>query len=91
MKIKKSIVSALIISSLFVSIPFSASAKNVKKEQFDYVALGDSLAAGQTPNRLLDKGYVDYLASRFEQSQYNVELDNYGVSGYRTTNIVNEL
>jgi lysophospholipase L1-like esterase len=32
-----------------------------------------------------------FFASRFEQSQYHVELDNYGVSGYRTTNIINEL
>lgn len=81
----------MIISSLFVSIPFSASAKNVKKEQFDYVALGDSLAAGRTPYGEHKDGYVNYLASRFEQSQYDVELDNYGVSGYRTTHILNEL
>jgi lysophospholipase L1-like esterase len=91
MKIRKSIVSAMIISSLFVSIPFSASAKNVKKEQFDYVALGDSLAAGRTPYGEHKEGYVNYLTSRFEQSQYDIELDNYGVSGYRTTHILDEL
>jgi lysophospholipase L1-like esterase len=91
MRIRKSLVSAMIISSLFVSIPFTASAKNINKEQFDYVALGDSLAAGQTPIKSLDKGYVDFLASRFEQSQYNVELDNYGVSGHKITDILNEL
>jgi lysophospholipase L1-like esterase len=91
MKIRKGLVSAMIIGSLIVSIPFSASAKNINKEHFDYVALGDSLAAGQTPMKSLDKGYVDYLTSRFEQSQYNVELDNFGMSGYKTTNILNEL
>lgn len=91
MKIRKRLVSALIISSLFVSIPFTASAKNIKKEQFDYVALGDSLAAGRTPYGVDQDGYVDILASRFEQSQYNVKLDNYGISGYRTTHIMNEL
>ncbi|MBY0147827.1 GDSL-type esterase/lipase family protein [Neobacillus niacini] len=91
MKIGKRLISALIISSLFVSIPFTASAKNIKKEQFDYVALGDSLAAGRTPYGVDQDGYVDLLASRFEQSQYNVELDNYGISGYRTTHIMNEL
>jgi lysophospholipase L1-like esterase len=91
MKIRKGLVSAMIICSLVVSIPFTASAKNIKKEQFDYVALGDSLAAGRTPYGVDQDGYVDYLASRFEQSQYQVELDNYGVSGYRTTHIVNEL
>jgi lysophospholipase L1-like esterase len=91
MKIRKRLVSALIISSLIVSIPFTASAKNIKKEQFDYVALGDSLAAGRTPYGVDQDGYVDLLASRFEQSQYNVELNNYGVSGYRTTHILSEL
>jgi lysophospholipase L1-like esterase len=91
MKIRKRLVSAMIISSLIVSIPFTASAKNIKKEQFDYVALGDSLAAGRTPYGEHKDGYVNYLASRFEQSQYNIELDNYGVSGYRTTHIQNEL
>jgi lysophospholipase L1-like esterase len=91
MRIRKRLVSALIISSLFVSIPFTASAKNIKKEQFDYVALGDSLAAGRTPYGVDQDGYVDLLASRFEQSQYNVELYNYGVSGYRTTNVMAQL
>jgi lysophospholipase L1-like esterase len=91
MKNRKRLVSALIISSLFVSIPFTASAKNIKKEHFDYVALGDSLAAGRTPFGVDQDGYVDFLASRFEQSQYHVELDNYGVSGYRTTHIISEL
>jgi lysophospholipase L1-like esterase len=91
MKIRKSLISAMIISSLFVSIPFTASAKNINKEHFDYVALGDSLAAGQTPFGVDEDGYVDFLASRFEQSQYNVKLDNYGVSGYRTTNVMAQL
>ncbi|WP_223701127.1 GDSL-type esterase/lipase family protein [Sutcliffiella deserti] len=91
MKIRKWLVSALIISSLFVSIPFTASAKNVEKEHFDYVALGDSLAAGRTPYGIDQDGYVDFLANRFEQSQYNVNLDNYGVSGYRTQHILDEL
>jgi lysophospholipase L1-like esterase len=91
MKIRKKFVSAMIISSLFVSIPFTASAKNINKEHFDYVALGDSLAAGRTPYGVDKDGYVDFLASRFEQSQYHVELDNYGVSGYRTTNVMAQL
>lgn len=91
MKIRKSFASALIVCSLFVSIPFTASANNIKKEQFDYVALGDSLAAGRTPYGGHENGYVNYLANRFEQSQYNVELDNFGVSGYRTTHILNEI
>ncbi|RHW43531.1 SGNH/GDSL hydrolase family protein [Neobacillus notoginsengisoli] len=91
MKFNKLISSSILISSLILSLPFAATAKNAVKEDFDYVALGDSLAAGQTPYKELKAGYPDYLASRFAQSQYNIELENYGFSGYRTTDILNEL
>ncbi|OCA85923.1 hypothetical protein A8F94_13825 [Bacillus sp. FJAT-27225] len=91
MKFKRLLSSSLLISSLILSLPFAASAKNPVKQDFDYVALGDSLAAGQTPYRELKDGYADFLADRFAQSQYNIELDNFGVSGYRTTNILIEL
>ena len=29
-----------------------------------YIALGDSLAAGQTPNRAIDTGYTDLIAQK---------------------------
>ncbi|SHS13916.1 GDSL-like Lipase/Acylhydrolase [Mycobacteroides abscessus subsp. abscessus] len=89
MKLKKSILHTMLIGSLLVSLPMTTLAKENK--QVDYVALGDSLAAGATPYRALDKGYVDFLVDRYEQSQYEITVDNYGFPGYKTTNIVNEL
>lgn len=91
MKIRKKLASVIVTGALLASLPFNAFAKELDKEHFDYVALGDSLAAGRTPYAEHDKGYVDYLVDRFEQSQYNVEVDKYGVSGYRTTHIFDEL
>jgi lysophospholipase L1-like esterase len=91
MKIRKKLASVIVTGALLASLPFSASAKDLDKEHFDYVALGDSLAVGKTPNGPENKGYVDYITDRFEQSQYNIELNNYGVSGHRTTNILDEL
>jgi lysophospholipase L1-like esterase len=91
LKLKRLLSSTLLISSIVLSLPFATSAKNVIKQDFDYVALGDSLAAGQTPYKELKDGYAHYLANRFAQSQYNVDLDNFGVPGHRTTNIVDEL
>jgi bacillolysin len=91
MKLRKKITSAIVVGALLASLPFSAFAKELDKEQIDYVSLGDSLAAGQTPYHNHEKGYADYLVDRFNQSQYNVEFENYGVSGYRTTSIVTEL
>ncbi len=89
MKMKKIILRSMVIGSLLASLPMTAFAKDSK--QVDYVALGDSLAAGATPYHKLDKGYADFLVDRYEQSQYEITLDNYGVPGYRTTNIVSEL
>ncbi len=89
MKLKKSILHTMLIGSLLVSLPMTMLAKENK--QVDYVALGDSLAAGATPYRALDKGYVHFLVDRYEQSQYEITVDNYGFPGYKTTNIVNEL
>jgi lysophospholipase L1-like esterase len=92
MKIRKKLASVIVTGALLASLPFNAFAKELDKDHFDYVALGDSLAAGKTPYGTgHDKGYVDYLVDRFEQSQYNVEFNNYGVSGYTTTDIINEL
>jgi len=91
MNLSKKIASTILTGALLASLPFSALAKEADKKQMDYVALGDSLAAGNTPFGGDDKGYPDYLADRFEQSQYNVQFDNYGISGYKTTNILAQL
>jgi lysophospholipase L1-like esterase len=79
----------MLIGSLLASFPMTAFANGSK--HVDYVALGDSLAAGVTPYHSIDKGYADFLVNRFEQSKYDIQLDNYGYPGYKTTNIVNEL
>jgi lysophospholipase L1-like esterase len=89
MKMKSKILRTMLIGAMFASLPMTTLAKDNK--QLDYVALGDSLAAGATPYRELDKGYADFLVDRYEQSQYEITLNNYGVPGYRTTNIVSEL
>ncbi|MEW8987034.1 MAG: SGNH/GDSL hydrolase family protein [Bacillus sp. (in: firmicutes)] len=89
MKMKRIILRSMLIGSLLASLPMTALASENK--QVDYVALGDSLAAGATPYSALDKGYVDFLVDRYEQSQYEVKLDNYGYPGYRTTHIISEL
>jgi len=92
--IKKKVSGLLIASTLVAVAPFSAQAKgnevhNKEKHKIDYVALGDSLAAGQTPYHQYDKTYPDYLVKRFEQSQYGVSYDNFGVSGYTSENLKN--
>lgn len=92
MKLRKKVTGAVIIGSLLASLPFSVFAEESKKEQIDYVALGDSLAAGITPYGGDDKGYPEYLAERLKQTEYDVEeFTNYGVSGYTTEQLKNAL
>lgn len=56
-----------------------------------YVALGDSLAAGWTPYGKKGPGYGEFLEDRFEQSQYTVDFDNYGVPGYTSSQLIKQL
>ncbi|WP_312470640.1 L,D-transpeptidase family protein [Neobacillus sp.] len=62
--------------------------------QVEYVALGDSLAAGMTPNgedREGDLGYPDYIAQNFKKSYQLLGFDNFGVSGYTTVDLMAQL
>ncbi|OZS76779.1 hypothetical protein CF394_14995 [Tetzosporium hominis] len=58
----KWIVTLLILFALSSVFPASAAARQV------YVALGDSLAAGQTPYREIDQGYTDLVAGELARS-----------------------
>lgn len=77
-KLSKKIKSLVIVGALLAAMPVSAMANGPEKKEIDYVALGDSLAFGITPDPLnpFGKGYPEYLTERFEQSQYTVEFSN---------------
>ncbi|MEH7224442.1 GDSL-type esterase/lipase family protein [Bacillus sp. JJ1566] len=85
---KRKIFLSLIVFALFLTVPVTAFAKGPAKKNIDYVALGDSLAAGTTPYNESGKGYTDYLVDRFEQSQYTVNFANLGVPGYTSANVL---
>jgi lysophospholipase L1-like esterase len=87
MKKSRKFSSLVLIGALLTALPISTFAKSPDKKVVDYVALGDSLAAGMTPTGGIDLGYPDYLASRFEQSQYTVDFKNFGVPGYTSTQL----
>lgn len=91
MKISRKFTSLLLAGTLLASLPAAAMAKAPEKKVIDYVALGDSLAAGYTPYSKDDLGYPDYLAKRFEQSQYTVGFENFGVPGYTSEQLRNDV
>ncbi|KIL45372.1 SGNH/GDSL hydrolase family protein [Jeotgalibacillus soli] len=82
MKAEKKFIMLLIAFGLFISLPFQTFASESKENELHYVALGDSLAAGQTPYGGFDTGYTDFIASYFDGLRYDVSYHNFGVSGY---------
>lgn len=91
MKISRKFSSVVLIGTLLTALPISTFAKSPAKKVLDYVALGDSLAAGVTPTGGIDLGYPAYLANRFEQSQYTVGFSNLGFPGYTSTNLAQDV
>jgi len=61
------------------------------KTNVKYVSLGDSLAAGQTPNKTIDKSYADFLSDQLKQAGYNVTTQKFGVPGYTTKNLYTQI
>lgn len=55
------------MSIILLLLPVQASA--LVRGPVSYIALGDSLAAGQTPNREIDFGYSDFIAQEISRNQ----------------------
>jgi lysophospholipase L1-like esterase len=76
---------------LFVSIGVFIIYSSTYKEEFNYVALGDSLAAGRNSYGGYDYGYADYVRDYLEQKDKLSSYANYAVSGYSTDNVINDI
>jgi len=70
----------------------AASAEGADTKKVDYLALGDSLAAGMYYDKSIGKGYTDYIGSQLNKigvlSSFNKQ---FSVSGYTTTNVLNDI
>lgn len=64
--IKRRLTAILVICGVFL-VPFQTSAQVFGP--VSYVALGDSIAAGQTPMREIDTGYSDLIAQEIARNQ----------------------
>ncbi|MFA8438408.1 immunoglobulin-like domain-containing protein [Pueribacillus sp. YX66] len=78
--------SFILILSIFSSHAFA------ERPTLQYVALGDSLAAGFLNSQELGDGYPVYIAEGIEEeTPYYVNLINYGVGGYTTVHLLEQL
>lgn len=68
----------------------SATPVTVKpSDQLSYLALGDSLAAGQTPYRQIGQGYADFLAKDIQDAGYLGSFDkHFAKPGATTTDVL---
>lgn len=88
-----------IIVMLFFTVIFSftikpriASAEIYSSSpKFDFVALGDSLAAGQTPECTFDKSYTTYIEDKLKEKGVLGDFNNFAVSGYKTSDVLKKL
>ncbi|MBY6037210.1 hypothetical protein KUV80_11120 [Fictibacillus nanhaiensis] len=91
---KKSALRLFFAGAVMLAFPLngSAEADQKNKKEIHYVALGDSLAAGQTPFGQMDMGYADYIVKKFKHSSYKVaDYDNFGVPGYTSVHLKNDI
>lgn len=77
----------LLVVVLMMLVPTVSFAK-VRTPQV-YIALGDSLAAGQTPNREIDTGYADLIAMRLStMNQLGVYTKQLAYPGFTVDDVL---
>ena len=63
-----------------------------KDRKVYYLSLGDSLAAGQTPYKTIDKSYGDYFATYLDiKHLLEFYTKDFSKSGYRTIDLLNDI
>lgn len=85
MKIKKIIVMLLVVLFTFFTYFF------LKDDKLNYVALGDSVAAGVSPYGEIGYSYTTYVKDYLEEQNRLDEYVSYAVSGYKTENIIDDI
>jgi len=82
----------LIILLVLVATFAGTTQSGAATVKLNYVALGDSLAAGYAPDGTLGKGYADYLAEDIKVAGLLGDFDNrYAVTGFTSQDVLTAL
>lgn len=85
------LVKKIIIMLLFIGLPILIYLMTVNNKIY-YVALGDSLAAGQNPYGKTAYGYADYVADNLKsKNKLAFYTKKFAVSGYRTVDLIHDI
>lgn len=88
MKKRYKLLIGFIITAIIIMIIFSIT----KDRKIYYLSLGDSLAAGQTPNNKIEESYGDYVAQYLKDRKVlEFYTKAYAKSGYRSIDLLNDL
>ncbi|WP_349409390.1 S-layer homology domain-containing protein [Pseudalkalibacillus sp. SCS-8] len=89
---KVRVVLLMLVVLLLGSTPLAPLVQAQGTEKLDYVALGDSLAAGVDYKGDIGKGYADFLAMQLFQTEYLGDYTKqYSYPGYTTTDVLADL
>lgn len=92
MKKKSGIASILFVIAISFALLISPAMTFAKSNTYDYLALGDSLAAGVLYNNTLGNGYAGYLAEKLdEKDALGVFNNNYAAVGYTTDDVLADI
>jgi lysophospholipase L1-like esterase len=81
----------IIIVILIIGIPIMIYLMTVDNKVY-YLALGDSLAAGQNPYKGISYGYTDYVSNHIKsKNKLSFYTKKFAISGYRTTDLINDI
>ena len=87
--LKKWIISIVATLFMFAQIPLTPTLAS--EEQYDVVALGDSLAFGVLADKTFGRGYADYVALLLEENDLLSSFNKgFSFPGYKTTDILND-
>lgn len=88
MKRRYKLLIGFIITAIFLLVIFFIT----KDKKVYYLSLGDSLAAGQTPNNTIEESYGDYIASYLKDKEMlEFYTKDFAKSGYRSIDLLNDL
>jgi len=86
MKYKKFVI--FLFSAIIIFITYN----NLKKEEINYLALGDGLAKGITPFETSGKSYSDYLFTYLNnKTETNKNYKAFTKEDYRITDLINDI
>lgn len=81
----------LIILIFIMSLPILIYVMTINNKIY-YLALGDSLAAGQSPYKSMTYGYADYVADNLRaRKKLDFYTKGFAVSNYRIIDLINDI